>query len=264
MPNPLNIEIYIPESKSKLYGQIIQRATNTGMYCPDTSVMTIPTLPDLFRVWNDFSFIVWNCQKWTGFSVSIAGAPILPYANDYYYILQELKYCVEYRAKLNDPNICASGGWGCRKLMTIRRLIGDVHHGSQPWYIFGKFTSPDTWKVDKLAIVDMLQTEAEMKQLYTCPYFDFKAIMQSVDRIPDYLTIDERFETIYRVDYDKWGKEYYLPVSIRHVEQSPGYFREIVDNKPQETDLPKKPHEDDLREIDRYLDDMLKRKKRPD
>jgi hypothetical protein len=251
------VEIYIPESKSRIYQRVLSVANGSGMYDQETGILTIVGIENLFKTWSVFSAVVWISQKWSGFFVAINDKPILPYSNDFYYQLQDLMYC--YRARVDDSSeYCTAQTWGCRKLVSVIRYIGDQFYDAVPWYKYGKFADSSTWQVNRAAILKQLQSESEDNHCRNCPFFNAENVKQSVMNLPDRINIDSNFEIDYRVDYDQHGQAVFIPVNIRHRSQMEGLLRRVNPDQPE-----KPPQLDSGTAIDEYLDNLLKQRKRP-
>ena len=189
--------------------------------------------------------------------MTICDKPLMPYTNDYFYLLQELKMCVTIRSTAEEgEKYCHHQCWGCRKLKSISRYIGEQHYGSEPWYKYGTFVNQTRWKINKVDIWNTLQNEAEIKLLKHCPYWSETRIGETISRLPERFYIDENFDIVYRVDYDSQGNACYLPATIHHKGQFEGYVKLVTEIKP-----PEMPDSDDMGEVDRYLDRLLKRRK---
>jgi hypothetical protein len=256
------IDIYIPESKSRLYASVISRAKSTEYYDENTGLFSVPGLLKLFTVWDDFRYIIWTSQKWAGFTVQINNRPVMPYSNDYFYYLQDLYYCIRNRVvDESGPEYCVQSGWGCRLVNGINRMIGNTNYNVTPWYKFGKFTNSENWQINKTAIFTVLRTQAEETMCAYCPYFDINRTIQNIDSLPDNLILDEKWQILYNIDYNKTGSAAYIPVSIHHLDQ----FETVIPQITQPEQQSKTPRYDvnNPDEMDKYLDYLLQQKKRP-
>jgi hypothetical protein len=251
------IEIAIPGSTSRTYREVMRRAKRTGFFDESESKLVITNLLSLFTVWEDFTFILFTAQKWTGFYMTIDDKPVMPYTNDYYYLIQDLKYCVNIRATAEEgERYCFAHCWGCRKLTSINRYIGEQNYSAVPWYKYGNFASQETWKINRKDILNHLASERDLKLLNHCPYYSDHRVTDTVNRLPGKFYIDDNFDILYKVDYEPNGEAVYIPASIHHKAQFEGYVKVVTAARP-----PDKPDISDMDQVNDYLDRMLKRRK---
>jgi len=86
-------------------------------------------------------------------------------------------------------------GWGCKYLLGIgfeNSCYQFIH-----WYSFGQFSNNHTkWIVDKKLIRDKLVQESELLKLSKCPHFNFQAVQDKINSLPDEILIDGENWTI--------------------------------------------------------------------
>jgi len=265
MPVPFSIEIIIPNSRSILHAKVVERAARCGEF--DGSTLRIDSMLNVFNAWQDFTFVVWAAQKWSGFMVSINDKPILPYNNNYYYYLQQISSCLSSRITASEKQqYCYDSGWSCRLMHGVRRFIAETYSHNPLWYDFGRFVDSDKWQIDKSAIINALRMDSAILLVHHCPYFSPAEMIRQVVALPEIITIDKNWEIRYKIDYDTSGNMVHIPAAIRHLDQVEYFPAPINSLEPEreETDLSKI----DLskmgkHEIDKLLDKMLQQKKRP-
>lgn len=245
--------------------QVLAAAGRTGLWDDKSRTVSFTTIFDVWRWWEEFSLVVWTAQKWTGFLVRIRGEMLLPYRTDFYYDLQSVKQCWYNCQRCRRPGYCSGpASWGCHKLHSIHRhpVPGTWPHSH--WYSFGRFISPMTWEVDRPAILRTLETEAQVTFADQCPAFDRERLVAAVDGLPARLEINEYWQVDYRLEITSNGPVQ-VPVGIKYD------FGMMPDDDPpvRETRLVREigtvimPGPDATQDdIDKYLDELLRKKKR--
>ena len=102
-----------------------------------------------------------------------------------------------------------ASNWGCRKLSVIREgSLSDgygYHLQAKYWYEFGRFSADRSeWIVDKVGLTEAIRREADQEYLDLCPFFDFDAVLERIERLPYAvdLTEDSAWEITYTEEYD--------------------------------------------------------------
>lgn len=251
-----SLEIHIPPSRSPSAKEVLKYAEKTGYYDRQSGTLTFSSLVSIWSFWDVFSFIHWTAQKWSGFFIKINGRMILPHRNDIFYSLQNIRHCVFSNSDSKDLNFCARGCFGCRQLRTIKSVIGSGCWDYQLWYRYGNFgDNVQIWYIDRQAILSQLLYEArEMLVLY-CPEFSVSRVTDAVNQLPEKIVLDDSWEVEYEVRIGANGIES-VPVNIR-------CLYELDSVEPIGRVRPVgKPDEKDENEINRFLDNLLKQRKR--
>lgn len=254
-----SIDISFQSSRSKNYTDVLSSARQFAGFDPDNQTLHITNVDELFNLWNDFTVIIFNATKWAGTMVRYCEKPLLPYKNEFYYYLQEWRQCyLGHQSSAHQSGHCAESWWGCRKLIRVSRYINEEFWNFPMWYRYGYFISESIWKVDKGAIVDALLAEASQRKVEHCPHFSIDRIRAMVDQLPNTISVDgDHWEIQYRLDYLDDGAVY-VPVGINHTDNYDGYVRHVKLQAP----VQQKP-QINIENIDEFLDNLLKQRKRP-
>ena len=263
------VEIYIPHSRSVIYREVINRATRTGFYNSESQILTFKNILQIFQWWEYFSYIIWSSQKWAGFMVTVNEKIILPFNNNFFFNLQDVKHCWYNRQQSKySLDFCEHDCFGCQRLHSVIRHVYPGIMPFQSWYYYGRWSAVDRWWICKQDIVNQLTNEAEMIFVSACPSYSADRINTEVSKLPDEIVINENWQIVFRPEIGATGYQL-IPVSIvfnfetvRPPEVIPpsaatgkrqGIF--MQDNQP--TD-----NETDIDRINEYLDNLLKQKKR--
>lgn len=251
-----DLSIYIPVSRSPVYNDVINNATITGLYTPETHLLTFGSLVDVFRWWEQFSFVVWSAQKWTGFSIRVNDHILLPYSNKVYYWIQDVRRCwYAYNKNTYKSEYCTDNFFGCHRLQSIFRHPNPSNWDHQCWWRYGRFINSTTYKIDKRAIYNQLIAEAKECFAFHCPQFSARRVKAEVAKLPDTIELNDYWTVDYRATVGKDGPEV-LACGIR-------YNWNVPDGTLLEAPPICKPDSKATeQEINRYLDDFLKQKKR--
>lgn len=135
------------------------------------------------------------------------GSPVLPYNNDFFYRLLNVRLCFqEYQGRADKPGFCSQRGWGCNRVESVARWVTSDFFGKPFWYEYGYFQSDGIWVVQKQKIVSVLLEEARVKMVDQCPAFNPDVIQSAVDGLPDFIYIDnENWEIVYKTDFRENG-----------------------------------------------------------
>lgn len=244
------LEIYIPHSRSTVYRQVISRAVRTGFYDDQASTLTFSDILQLWRWWEDFTFVVWSAQKWVGFLVTINGRMVLPYSNDFYYQLQDIKHCYfAYSKSRFKATHCTDNCFGCQRLFTIVRNVTPGVMPYQKWFRYGRFIDALTWEIDKEAIITQLLFEADEALAANCPVFSADRIAEGVKSMPDIIKVG-----------GSWAVEYNQEIGPSGLVRVPACITFDFDGGVKEKP-PELPTADDG-DIDKLLDDILAKRRR--
>lgn len=206
--------------------------------------------------WEAFTFVHWQAQKWSGFYIRINDRLILPHNNIQYYALQNIRHCVLSNSDSQDSGFCARDCFGCRQLRSINRLIGSGCWDYQIWYRYGYFSdNARIWHVDRKAILGQLMYEAKESLMLYCPEFSPERLSESVYELPEQIVLDEFWEVEYDVRLGERGLVN-VPVNVRCLHEL--HNVDHVVNTARVTGRPDAKDED---EVNRYLDELLKKKK---
>ena len=262
---PFSIEIHFPNSRSKNYPDVIKRARLFFNFSENPNVLRITDVNELFGRWEDFTIVIWGATKWAGTNVFFCGSPVLPYKNDFFYTLQEIKYCFsQYNSCTDKITHCPDSHWGCKRIKDTSRLIDWRYGAGRYWYKTGKFIDDKTWKVDKKQILLNIFDEARKKMLSVCPFYDQKKIESTVDELPNTITVDNHWTIEYQSEVGRNGVTR-VPKSINHVALSDSHVDQLIKENPYspiepEAKQPKQKNES----IDDFLDQMLEQRKKKD
>jgi hypothetical protein len=262
------VEIYIPISRSTTYREVINRASRTGYYDPARQMLTFDSIIQLFRWWEDFSYVVWTAQKWAGFMVSVNEKMIIPFNNNFFYNLQDIKHCWYNRQQSKyQSDYCEHDCLGCHRLHSVLRHVFPGIMPYQAWYSYGDWSGVDRWQINKQDIVEQLKSESEMIFASACPAYSIERIEKEVAKLPDEILLSDDWRIVYRPEIGATGHQM-IPVSITFNFESievPDYIpREKPTGKQGIFLTEKNPVSEDM-DIDRineFLDKLLKQKKR--
>lgn len=213
-----SLEIHFPSSRSKNYPEVVKRARLFSDFTERPNVLKVHDIDELFGRWDDFSVVIFGATKWAGTTVYFGGKPILPYKNDFFYKLLDLKHCYEgYKGSVDKTGYCSDSDWGCRQLTSIGRYFeGPNLYMRKPWYKYGHFIDATTWGIDKNRIFEVLSEEAMLKMANECPGFDPARIEEFVSKLPDQIKVDGNWEVEYRLDVNSKGLVG-IPININFV-----------------------------------------------
>lgn len=237
-------------------------ARRTGLHDEAARTMTFPTVASVWQWWNEFCTVIWTAQKWSGFAVTVNGRPMIPYSNQIFYAMKSMKYCFASNLYGGEQDWCGRQCFGCLRLGSVQRYLSDMT--DSVWYRHGTFESESAWRVNKALILRQLTVEAEMSLVAFCPAFNMERIRSEVDALLDRIDISCDWEVEYRLDMTDTSVVK-VPCGIRYVfpgedDQEPPTMHQ----KPQGgLALNFTPGDgSDIKDVDAYLDELLKRKKR--
>jgi len=216
------------------------------------NILVIHSITELWSRWSDFSVIIWGVVKLSGTFVYVNDVPVLPLNNNLFYLLQDVRHCHEARG--TDPQYCREG-WGCRRLRSVTRYIGEQFYSAPMWYRYGKFTAPGVWKVDRDQIARQLAEEAALSMSVYCPFYDAGRVYDAVMALPKVIRVDDNWMIDYRLDYRQDGAVK-IPVNILHRIDDEEY-RELP-----KRGITKETPAGDPTDVDKLLDDILAKRKR--
>jgi hypothetical protein len=256
-----SIEITFNESRSTNYRDTLKNARNFNEFTTHPNRLYIDRLDELFAFWTSFTVVLFNSVKWTGTHVYFCGEIIAPYTSAFYYVLQDLKQCYEYcRSIDNKASYCAYSWWGCRRIRSVVRYIGNSGLADPMWYDFGKYTDATTWQVDKDQMTRVLMAGADNSMAVHCPYFSADRVRKEVGRLPDQLKIGQYWQPTYKLDYLQDGP-IYVQSGIVHAVDMSRLPPPVAESEFSAGDV----SPENLPNVDRFLDEILqKRKKRPE
>lgn len=253
-----SLEIYIPKSGSRLYSEVIRYAKRTGHYDDATQTLLFTAITQVWQWWENFSFVVWTAQKWIGFMVTANGRFVLPYNNNFYYDLQNIKNCYQSISNSQYYNNCSHDCFGCHQLTTVLKYVQPGISPYQLFYKYGHFENSKTWIIDKRLIADQLIFESRQNFAYNCPMFAESRIVEFVNDLPDKIEINNFWSVEYKTIIGKNGLDR-IPSSINY-NFEPQPVNEDDDIKPMHRT--KKPDNDSsINDINDFLDELLKKKK---
>lgn len=200
------VQIQFLKSRSKNYIDVLRCA---GLFdnfsAGERNVLTIESIKELFGRWDDFSVVIWNTTKWSGTNVYFCGSPVLPYTNDFFYRLMDVKTCYANYSRDISMSFCEDSDWGCHQLTNIGRYLDDGSYRRPNWFDFGKFKNKSTWEIDKEKLLLALNREAKIKMCDKCPAFIWSNICKKVNDLPDTINIEKNWRVTYRLDHDENG-----------------------------------------------------------
>lgn len=216
--NKFNLEIHFPASQSKNYPEVMRHARLFSGFTEKPNVLKIIEIEEVFRRWEAFSIVLFGATKWTGTTVYFDGIPVLPYKNDFFYKLLDVKQChSQYTKSTDKQSYCSGSDWGCYRLKVIGRYVClPGFYISNPFYRYGHFNGAETWMIDKDRILENLAEEARIIFADKCLAFDLERIKMFVSKLPDQINLDENWETEYKLDIGKEGMTG-IPVNINFV-----------------------------------------------
>jgi len=258
----LLIEINIPASRSPVHKQVVTIAKKTGYYNSETGKLIFDSIIELWRLWDDFSFVLWQSQNWSGFYVRLNGKLILPYSNHWFYTLLDIQRCYfTFTSEIYKDEFCSIRCFGCRKLMSIMRNIepGLINH--QIWYRYGYFSDDlKYWIIDKAVIIRQLLSESVEFLPACCPEFSDVKVMQMVSLLPDKIELDEFWEIEYDVRIHEKGIVNF-PVNVRCKLELINVDAIKPKGGPLVVSIGKVPNAESTNdEINKYLDELSKQK----
>lgn len=246
------ILLHIPKSRSHQAKEVITQAAKTGLYDPQTGDLTFQSITSVWQWWDQFSYVVWTAQKWTGFHVAVDDKIQIPYSNDFYYHIQDVRRCwYAYQQNTYKATFCTENFFGCHRLTSIARHPNPGNWDHQCWWRYGLFTDSQTWQVDKRAIYNQLIAEARECFAFSCPQFNERRVRAEVNRLPDTIALNQYWTVDYRASVGRDGPEV-VACGIR-------YNWNIKEDTVLEAPVIGKPDKNaSMEEINRYLDDLLK------
>jgi hypothetical protein len=266
------IEIRFHKSTSKSYKDVLKQCRHFPVFEEgDPNVLKIPDAESLYTHWEEFNHIFHTVKRWAGCTVLYNGKSLAPYRvlSDWFYSIQELKYCyfTFYKQSYDKQNYCNDGGcWGCKKLKSIERYIQLTFWPVNYWYHYGSFVSDSVWQVNKEHIWAVLLEEANQKRLDFCPVFNPSVIDNALRRLPNTIYIDNvNWRIRYITDYLEYGPVD-IPDGIEHMEMERKVYpqiRQLQDEvipfnfSPQRDANPNNITDEDA---DRMIDEYLKKK----
>jgi hypothetical protein len=222
---PALIEIHFTPSRSKSMADVMRSARVFSGFDPAGYVLRINSVHELFGRWDDFTVVIWNSTKWIGTTVYFRGRPVIPYNNDFFYLLQNVRRCHGVYASQADKSLyCAGGCWGCHQLTYVARYLDEQRYQARCWYRFGKFADQSTWLVDRGQILTVLREEVRLKMVDVCPAWNDNRLDDAVAELPQSITLGAAWDIEYRLDYRQDGPVY-VPVGICHKQNYDGYVR---------------------------------------
>lgn len=244
----ISLEIHFPASRSKNYLEVLKHARLFSQFTEAPNVLKITDLDELFGRWDNFSVVIFGATRWTGTTVYFDGKPVLPYKNDFFYRLLDIKHCYEgYKGSADKAGHCSESDWGCRQLKGIGRYFeGHSLYMHKPWYKYGRFLDATTWEIDKNRIFEVLSEEAMLTMANICPGYDPARVEEFVSKLPDQIKIDQNWEIEYRLDVNNKGLVG-IPISINFVANPEPAKEEIEDA-----------FVDPASDMDAYLDKLLR------
>jgi hypothetical protein len=244
------LRIDFVKSRSKQFPEALKVAMHFEGYSEKDGVYSVKfSQDDIFLSWDEFSRFHHMVTAWAGTNVYFKGKLLKPYNNRLYYALQEIIQCIKGESFHHCKTGINQPGWGCVKLNRIKRHI--EYYSYIYWYSFGEFSqNMKSWQVDKGKLLSALMSDAEGMNLTLCPLFKSEKVKEAVSGLPDKINIGKEWEIVFRDDFvgDRIGS---IPVGIRHiVSDTPVPF------------IPEKSVDDmSNEEIDRLIDEKLKRQK---
>jgi hypothetical protein len=187
---PALIEIHFTPSRSKSMADVMRSARVFSGFDPAGYVLRINSVHELFGRWDDFTVVIWNSTKWIGTTVYFRGRPVIPYNNDFFYLLQNVRRCHGVYASQADKSLyCAGGCWGCHQLTYVARYLDEQRYQARCWYRFGKFADQSTWLVDRGQILTVLREEVRLKMVDVCPAWNDNRLDDAVAELPQSITL---------------------------------------------------------------------------
>jgi hypothetical protein len=200
------IEIQFLKSRSKNYPDVVKHA---GLFfdftAGENNILKIDNIQELFGRWDDFSIVIFGATKWAGTNVFFCGKPVLPYTNDFFYLLLDVKNCYDNFSKDIALSFCTDSNWGCRQLKNIKRYLNEINPYRLTWYNFGSFSDKNTWRIDKVKLLAVLKNESEGRMCSHCPAFFWENISKKVNSLPDEIKAGEHWEILYQLDHNVNG-----------------------------------------------------------
>jgi hypothetical protein len=264
-----SLEIHFPVSRSKNYQNVVKNARLFFGFSENPNILRITDINELFGRWDNFSIVIFGATKWSGTNVFFCGKPVIPYRNEFFYKLLDLKHCYLSRQSCIDrAGHCTSSDWGCRKLTHLSRSIGGLY-SQREFYKVGFFKDPTTWIIDKERIFTNLLTEAEIRLVNICPGFSLDNIRIEVENLPDQIDVNVNWQVTYRTEVNSSGIVR-VPVDIDYIDpevnieeniQRKGLTFKLQTELNSDDDTARK---DDTKAIDDFLDHLLEQRKKKD
>lgn len=189
---PFSIEIRFLPSRSKAMADVIHHAGLFQGFDVKSYSLRITSVDELFGRWDNFTVVIWTVTKWVGTTVYFGGRPVLPYTNDFFYLLQNIRNCHGvYKGQTDKPGYCAGGCWGCHQLTHVARYMDDQRYQARCWYRFGKFRDQQVWEVDRVRVLEVLREEVRLKMINICPAWDGNRLSDTVAQLPETIELND-------------------------------------------------------------------------
>lgn len=267
MSRVFSLEIHFPVSRSKNYQSVLKNARLFFGFTENPNILRINDIDELFGRWENFSIVIFGATKWSGTNVFFCGKPVIPYQNEFFYKLLDLKHCYLSRQGCVDrEGHCKSCDWGCRKLTYYSRSITRTFTHNC-FYKVGHFKDSTTWVIDKEKIIKQLLVESEIRMLDVCPGFSEGNIRDAVKSLTDEIKIDDNWDVTFKTEIGATGPvnipesiEYIMPDQILSV--GPSGIGLTFSIKSEDEPVEEKGSEFNKDAIDEFLDNLLEQRNR--
>lgn len=202
-----SLEIHFPFSRSKSYPEVLKQARLFTDFREKPNVLSISDIDELFGRWDSFSTVIFGATKWAGTNVYFDGRLVIPYKNEFFYLLLDVKQCYkQYKQSTDKLGFCSGSDWGCYRLKQIGRYINvSNYYIRNPFYRYGYFKDNETWIIDKNRIFEIMAEEAKITMADNCPGFDMDRVNRAIAKLSDQIRIGGNWEIEYKLDVDKKG-----------------------------------------------------------
>lgn len=242
------LEIHFPFSRSKTYPDVMKHARLFSDFSEKPNVLRITNPDELFGRWDAFSIVIFGTTKWAGTNVYFDGKPVLPYKNDFFYKLLDIKHCYgQYKNCADKTGFCSAADWGCHRLKHIGRYFKlSAYYVKNPFYKFGYFKDSETWLIDKERILNVISEEARLGMINKCPAFNLDRVKKAIAELPDQIKIGGNWEIDYKLGVGSNGI-LGIPESIN-----------FITNPEPEPQAPEDEFIDPEEDMDGFLDKLLR------
>jgi len=268
MLREFSLEIHFPVSRSKNYQNVLKNARLFFDFTEHPNILRITDIDELVGRWDNFSIVIFGATQWSGTNVFFCGNPVIPYRNEFFYKLLDLRHCYNaMKGSYERDGYCKASDWGCRKLTQYSRTISGPY-ANYCFYKIGKFKDPKTWIIDKERLVKLLEIEAEIRLVDVCPAFWLGNIQNAVNSLVDEIRINDNWQVTYKTEIGTNGPVK-VPASIDYIDPEEPYTeptprRGLTFSISSRDESDEQGKDDGQKSIDDFLDDLLEKRKKKD
>lgn len=222
----MEVKIVFYKSSSKFYDTVCSLCEAFDGYkteqAKNTLILEIAELKDKRET---FEYILGYIRNWKKTECFIDNKSCdISKLNFLFDIFNCEKFCK--KCIVNNEFCFEDAGWGCKRLASIslRRESYYSYRSDAYWYDFGHFENDD-WILDKDRLLSQLQSEATAKHIEICEYYDFKRIENTVQSLPDKISItDEECDWEYKYRDAPFGMKQSEIIGIKPKEKQSSSF----------------------------------------